>query len=108
MLTECIRANLESLYHPTSTARMAPRAAGGVVDAQLRVYGIKNLRIADASVFPTIPAGHTVCSARVSFTITVVDDVFGTPAAPTIAVAEKVADMMKVAKYKTPMKDHVS
>ncbi|KAJ7914065.1 hypothetical protein B0H13DRAFT_2463717 [Mycena leptocephala] len=108
VLTECIRANLESLYHPTSTARMAPRAAGGVVDAQLRVYGIKNLRTADASVFPTIPAGHTVCSIRVSFRIIVIDDVFGTPAAPTVAVAEKAADMMKVAKYKTPMKDHVS
>jgi hypothetical protein len=84
------------------------RGALSSVDVQLRVDGIKNLRIADASVFPTIPAGHTVCSVRVSFRITVIDDVFGTQAAPTIAVAEKAADIMKVAKYKTPMKDHVS
>ncbi|KAJ7449019.1 alcohol oxidase, partial [Mycena galericulata] len=79
---EYIRANLESLFHPTSTARMARRAAGGVVDAQLHVYGfadVGNLRIADASMFPSIPAGHT--------------------AAPTMAVAEKAADMIRAAKY---------
>ncbi|KAJ7430523.1 GMC oxidoreductase [Mycena galericulata] len=76
---EYIRAHLESLFHPTSTARMARRAAGGVVDAQLRVYGVGNLRIADASMFPSIPAGHT--------------------AAPTMAVAEKAADMIRAAKY---------
>jgi len=70
-----ISRNTETLYHPTCTARMAPRDAGGVVDPRLRVYGVKGLRIVDASVFPTIISGHT--------------------AAPTIAVAEKAADMIK-------------
>ncbi|KAF7362514.1 GMC oxidoreductase 9 [Mycena venus] len=75
VLSEYIRTTLESLYHPTSTARMGLRADGGVVDAYLRVHGVENLRIVDASIFPTIPSGHT--------------------AAPTIAVAEKAAELIK-------------
>ena len=51
---------VETLYHPTCTARMAPLEGGGVVDAYLRVHGTSNLRVVDASVFPTIPSGHTV------------------------------------------------
>lgn len=43
---------------------MAPLAEGGVVDGYLRVYGIPNLRIADASVFPTLTSGHTVRAIR--------------------------------------------
>ncbi|KAI0052309.1 GMC oxidoreductase [Auriscalpium vulgare] len=70
-----IRKHLQTLFHPTCTARMAPQADGGVVDADLRVYGVRGLRVVDASVFPRIVSGHT--------------------AAPTIAVAEKAADMIK-------------
>jgi len=33
--------------------------SGGVVDSQLRVYGVKGLRVVDASIFPLIPATHT-------------------------------------------------
>lgn len=57
-----IRDNLETLYHPACTARMAPLSEGGVVDARLKVHGIHGLRIADASIFPTIISGHTVRS----------------------------------------------
>jgi len=39
---------------------MAPREEGGVVDAKLRVYGIRGLRVCDASIFPSIISGHTV------------------------------------------------
>ena len=59
-LADLVRARVETLYHPTSTARMAPRAAGGVVDAKLRVYGVRGLRVCDASIFPEIVSGHTV------------------------------------------------
>jgi choline dehydrogenase len=55
-----IRNNLNTLFHPTSTARMAPLSDGGVVDARLRVHGVQGLRVVDASVFPTIISGHTV------------------------------------------------
>ena len=55
-----VRSHLETLFHPTSTARMAPLSDGGVVDPRLRVYGVQGLRVVDASVFPTITSGHTV------------------------------------------------
>lgn len=46
------RDEIVSIWHPTSTARMSPaNAAWGVVDPQLRVKGIKGLRIVDASIF---------------------------------------------------------
>ncbi|KAJ8496586.1 hypothetical protein ONZ51_g1036 [Trametes cubensis] len=70
-----VRRKAETLYHPACSARMAPLAEGGVVDPFLRVHGIPNLRVADASVFPTIVSGHT--------------------AAPVFAIAEKAADLIK-------------
>lgn len=46
-------------YHSCGTCAMAPRESGGVVDPELRVYGVKNLRVVDASVFPLIPQSNT-------------------------------------------------
>jgi choline dehydrogenase len=46
-------------WHPTSTCRMAPRAGGGVVDATLRVHGLRGLSIADASVMPSVTSANT-------------------------------------------------
>lgn len=60
-----VRDRVETLYHPACTARMAPRADGGVVDPLLRVHGVEGLRVCDASVFPTITSGHTVSTASV-------------------------------------------
>jgi len=50
---EFVRQRVSTLYHPTSTARMARREDGGVVDEELKVYGVRGLRVVDASVFPT-------------------------------------------------------
>lgn len=48
-----------TVYHPIATCRMGLDAASSVVDAQLRVHGLQGLRIADASVMPTLPASNT-------------------------------------------------
>lgn len=50
--------NLTTTYHYSSSCRMAEETDMGVVDDELRVHGISGLRIADASIFPHIPACH--------------------------------------------------
>ena len=50
--------NIGTEYHPSSSCAMLPLAKGGVVDGDLRVYGLANVRVADASVFPTNVAAH--------------------------------------------------
>lgn len=50
---------VSSWQHPTSTCSMMKREMGGVVDSELKVYGVKGLRIVDASIFPMVVAGHT-------------------------------------------------
>jgi choline dehydrogenase len=57
-LVEDIRMRAGTVYHPSSTCRMGPRADVAVVDARLRVHGFDNLRICDASVFPNIIGGN--------------------------------------------------
>ncbi|KIW17623.1 hypothetical protein PV08_04818 [Exophiala spinifera] len=49
-------------YHPSSTCAMLPLEQGGVVDANLRVYGLSNVRVADASVPPIAFAAHLMVS----------------------------------------------
>ncbi len=73
-LIEFIRAKAESVYHPVGTCRMGDDDAA-VVDASLRVRGVDGLRVVDASVMPTLPGGNTN--------------------APTIMIAERVADLIK-------------
>ena len=62
-LERLIRERVQTLYHPACSARMAPLEDGGVVDPYLRVHGIPNLRIVDASIFPSIVSGHTVSTS---------------------------------------------
>ncbi len=62
-----------TIFHPVGTAKMGPAAdPAAVVDARLRVHGVPGLRIADASVMPTITSGNTN--------------------APTLMIAERAAD----------------
>lgn len=59
-IREAIRQGaVSSWQHPTSTCSMLKRELGGVVDSKLRVYGVRGLRIVDASIFPMAVAGHT-------------------------------------------------
>ncbi len=69
-----IRARGVSNLHPVGTCRMG-READAVVDPQLRVHGVAALRVADASIMPSIVAGNTN--------------------APTIMIGEKCADMVR-------------
>lgn len=71
-IRELVKERVETVYHPTSTCRMAPLDQGGVVDSELKVYGIEGLRVCDASIFPFILSGHTVrainCALLVAMT----------------------------------------
>ena len=53
-----MRNNAETTYHPVGTCKMGqdPQA---VVDDRLRVHGIEGLRVADASIMPTLTSGNT-------------------------------------------------
>jgi choline dehydrogenase len=68
------RTRAATVYHPVGTCRMGNAPADSVVDSTLRVHGVERLRVADASVFPT------VTSANVN--------------APTLMVAQKAADLI--------------
>ena len=54
-----IRQRSGTVYHPSCTCRMGPAATDSVVDPHLWVHGIQNLRVCDASVFPSLIAGNT-------------------------------------------------
>jgi choline dehydrogenase len=69
-----IRATAGTMFHPTGTCAMGG-AAEAVCDPQLRVRGVEGLRVVDASVMPATPRGNTN--------------------APTIAVAERAADLLR-------------
>jgi choline dehydrogenase len=57
-LDALIRDGAISMHHPTCTAKMGTDDMA-VVDAQLRVYGVKNLRVADGSIMPRVTTGNT-------------------------------------------------
>ena len=75
-IAEDIRNRADTQYHPVGTCRMGPSGdAMAVVDARLRVRGVTGLRVADASIMPTLTGGNTN--------------------APTIMIGEKAADMIR-------------
>ncbi|KAG6909901.1 hypothetical protein DXG01_014715 [Tephrocybe rancida] len=58
-LSEYIKEQAGYTNHIIGTALLAPRADGGVVDPNLKVYGTKNVYVVDASVIPLQPSAHT-------------------------------------------------
>jgi choline dehydrogenase len=72
-LLDAARRYSQTIYHPTSTCKMGQDDMA-VVDERLRVHGIRDLRIVDASVMPEIVSGNTN--------------------APTIMIAEKASDLI--------------
>ena len=57
-LLDYVRANGSSIFHPSSTCRMGSDSAA-VVDPRLRVQGLSGLRVADASIMPTLVSANT-------------------------------------------------
>jgi choline dehydrogenase-like flavoprotein len=55
---EAVRASGTSNYHPAGTCAMKPRQMGGVLDSRMKVYGTRNLRVCDASIFPIQVRGN--------------------------------------------------
>ena len=53
-----IKNNAETTYHPVGTCKMGSDNFA-VVDEELKVHGIKGLRVADASIMPTLTSGNT-------------------------------------------------
>lgn len=61
-------------YHPIGTAAMMSRQLGGVVNKELKVYSVNNVRVVDASILPLQTSGH--------------------PTSTLYAVAERAADLI--------------
>jgi choline dehydrogenase len=57
-LLDWVKHNAETTYHPVGTCKMGPDPMA-VVDDQLRVHGMEGLRVADASIMPTLTSGNT-------------------------------------------------
>ncbi|OQE43059.1 hypothetical protein PENCOP_c003G04783 [Penicillium coprophilum] len=55
---DVVKDRLYTCFHPAGSCAMLPRENGGVVDSNLKVYGTKNLRVVDASIFPLEPTGN--------------------------------------------------
>jgi len=56
-----IRATTSSYYHPVGTCAVG-ETAESVVDSELRVHGIRGLRVVDASVMPSLPSNNTLAT----------------------------------------------
>jgi choline dehydrogenase len=59
-LDDWVQRQYSTTYHFSGTCRMAPQNKGGVVDQSGHVYGVKGLRVCDASIIPTSPAANTM------------------------------------------------
>ena len=74
-LRDYIKSHCMTMYHPTSTCAMGTGKMAVTDPLTMKVHGLEGIRIADASVFPAVTSGNTM--------------------APTIAVAERSADLIR-------------
>jgi alcohol oxidase len=59
IIDQWLREKVGSFWHSSGTCKMAPREKNGVVDANLSVYGVENLKVADLSIIPHIVGANT-------------------------------------------------
>jgi choline dehydrogenase len=77
-IQQFLREHSDTEYHPIGTCKMGPASDPmAVVDSELRVHGLQRLRVVDASIMPDLVTGNTN--------------------APTIMIAEKAANMIRMA-----------
>lgn len=74
-IDQFIKGAASTLWHPAGSCKMGKKEDGAVVNGELKVYGVEGLRVVDASVFPMLPASHTMTTVY--------------------AVAERAADIIK-------------
>ena len=75
--TALLNNRVEAAHHIVGTCKMGNSSdSQTVVDPELRVYGVTNLRVVDATIMPVIPSGNTN--------------------APTIMIGEKASDLIKM------------
>ena len=75
-LRDYIKSHCMTMYHPTSTCAMGTGKMAVTDPLTMKMHGLEGIRIVDASVFPAVTSGNTM--------------------APTIAVAERSADLIRV------------
>ena len=76
-IVNALRERSDTIYHPVGTCKMGNDEMA-VVDSELRVKGVENLRVVDASIMPTLVGGNTN--------------------APSMMIGEKAADMIRNSK----------
>lgn len=77
-----LRDGAGTYFHQCGTARMGRDGDGSVVNSRLQVHGVHGLRVADASIMPTVATGNTM--------------------APTVVIAERAADLLITAHGLSP------
>ena len=76
-IVNALRERSDTIYHPVGTCKMGNDEMA-VVDSELKVKGVENLRVVDASIMPTLVGGNTN--------------------APSMMIGEKAADMIRNSK----------
>lgn len=90
---EWLRKSAGTEFHPSSSCAMLPEKQGGVVDANLLVYGLSNVRVADASVIPIALSTHLMSSTYgiAEQASDIIREFYNLPTKPETALSESTS-----------------